>query len=222
MSITSIRRFIRRARHRTAESFIAPPEAFASHLPILIGLAGILRVRKVLELGCGTFSTPTLLSRRCFPHLEKLDSLETERTWIEKAAEIVGRDPRWTPTAVGGSMASCIPDLNLENYDLVLVDDSHSYEERARTIRAIAERKPPTGLYLIHDFEAPVYQTASRKFAYRFTFDALLPNTGANWNQDVINSRHFTELNNKIRSFAQNLKSLDVTAWYSALRQSEN
>lgn len=222
MSIASIKGLINRVRGRNSEPFIAPPEAFASHLPILIGVGGMLQVRTVLELGCGTFSTPTFLNRRFFPELEELSSLETDRAWIEKTVELINNDPRWTPTVVDGSVANAVADVDFERYDLVMVDDSHTYAERARTIEAIAARKPASGLYLIHDFESILYQHAARPFLERFTFDALSPNTGANWNHRTISVPALVQLNKKIRTFAQNLKPTNVNAWYSVLRNGEN
>ena len=217
MTIGFAKRLIDRARQTKRRPLPAPPEAFASHLPILIGLGEMLPVRRVLELGCGTFSTPTFLDRRFFPLVEELHSIENEPKWIRNAEELTSGDPRWTPTLIEGAVANAVSRLDLDVYDLVMVDDSHTYAERARTIEAIAQRKPRTGLYLIHDFESALYKRASRPFRSRFTFDALLPKTGATWNHTEIDRSLFERLNAKIRPLAERFSTVDVNAWFSAL-----
>jgi SAM-dependent methyltransferase len=217
MTIGFAKRLIDRARQGKRRTLVAPPEAFASHLPILIGLGQTLPIRRVLELGCGTFSTPTFLDRRFFPLLEELHSLENEAEWIRKAEELTSGDPRWTPSLIEGAVANAVSRLDLEFYDLVMIDDSHTYAERARTIETIAQRKPHGGLYLIHDFESSLYQRASRPFKSRFTFDALLPKTGANWNHTDVDISMFERLNAKIRPLTKRFNAMDVNAWFSAL-----
>ena len=53
-----------------------------------------MKVRSVLELGSGPFSTSLFLDRRVFPDLEKLTSYEDDLRWAALVAERVGTDPR--------------------------------------------------------------------------------------------------------------------------------
>jgi hypothetical protein len=70
------------------------PEAFATHIPVLVGVATLLEVRCVLELGVGRYSTPLFLNRDVFPSLTQLDSLEDDPGWAEDAAVLAHADPR--------------------------------------------------------------------------------------------------------------------------------
>src|SRR5213083_1622075 len=84
---------------------------YATHLPILVGIARLLKVKRVLELGCGQYSTSTFLDRSAFPDLITLHSLENDRHWIEKMSEMIRKDPRASLSFVDGPMSSAISGL---------------------------------------------------------------------------------------------------------------
>lgn len=94
--------------------------AYASHLPVLRMVAGLLNPATVLELGSGEFSTPFFLS---LP-IRRLVSVEADEHWR-------GRLPADERLEVRSSS----DDLNPEDFDLVLVDDGQNAEQRERTIR---------------------------------------------------------------------------------------
>src|SRR5215212_3358405 len=83
---------------RLCVKYFSTPRArndYATHVPILIGLARLREIKTVLEFGCGHYSTLTFLNRSAFPDLEKLQSIENDDTWaatVQKAAS----DDRWT------------------------------------------------------------------------------------------------------------------------------
>src|ERR1044071_885749 len=58
---------------RLCGKYFSTPRAhndYATHIPILIGLARLREIRRVLEFGCGRYSTLTFLKASAFPHLE--------------------------------------------------------------------------------------------------------------------------------------------------------
>jgi predicted O-methyltransferase YrrM len=63
---------------------------YATHVPILIGLARMREIKNVLEFGCGHYSTLTFLNRAAFPHLVKLHSIENDSSWSETIRELPG------------------------------------------------------------------------------------------------------------------------------------
>ena len=69
---------------------------YATHLPVLSAASSVMKVRSVLELGSGPFSTPLFLGRRVFPDLEKLISHEDDPRSAAVVTERVGRTPDWT------------------------------------------------------------------------------------------------------------------------------
>src|SRR5450759_2469319 len=68
--------------------------AYATHVPYLTGIAKLAEVRRVVEFGCGEYSTLTFLDREVFPALERLDSFEDDPQWIEKVRVMAAGDKR--------------------------------------------------------------------------------------------------------------------------------
>ena len=62
---------------------------------------------------------------------------------------------------------SILSELDLAEYDLVLVDSSTEAARRAALIRELADRSTGTGLVVIHDFEIDLYKRAAKGFLNR-------------------------------------------------------
>src|ERR1051326_6007095 len=78
--------------------YFAPPRAlndYATHIPMLIGLARLREMRSVFEFGCGKYSTLTFLNRSAFPHLERLCSIENDESWAATIQNAAQADQRW-------------------------------------------------------------------------------------------------------------------------------
>jgi precorrin-6B methylase 2 len=196
-----------------ARFFLAPRARndYATHIPILIGLARLRAIRRVLEFGCGHYSTLTFLNTSAFPDLERLHSIENDDAWATTIQEAAKDDPRWTLQLVSGEICESIPDL--ESFDLILIDDSKTSAQRAATIRAVAAKQPQHPWIVIHDFEVDEYRDAASAFKHRHRFRAYNPETGVIANSSL-------DLRGLNRSLKQNAKSLDpdnITAWSSAI-----
>ena len=163
-----------------ARYFLAPRALndYATHIPILIGLARIREIRSVLEFGCGNYSTLTFLNASAFPQLERLQSIENDESWAGTIQEVAKHDSRWTLRVVNGEIADAVCDIDLEAFDLILIDDSKSSAQRAATIRAIATKQPQHAWIVIHDFEVEEYRRAASGFKNRHRFRAYNPETG--------------------------------------------
>ena len=190
-----------------------PSNAFATHLPVLVGIARLFSIRKVLELGCGKYSTPTFLDRNIFPDLEILHSIETESGWADQIAASVKADPRATVTSVSKPMSAAVSGIRFEDYDLVFIDDSATYEERAETIRSVAQQSTQAKLTVIHDYECALYQEAAAAFANRFAFTALVPHTGLVWNKFSVEAGNLRALNRLIKKHARRIPPEDTSNW---------
>ena len=70
------------------------PLDHASHLPVLIGIGMKSRIRRVLEIGSGPYSTPLFLNLEVFPDLTELVSVEPNAEWAQKARSYGRRDSR--------------------------------------------------------------------------------------------------------------------------------
>ncbi|HKG48379.1 MAG TPA: class I SAM-dependent methyltransferase [Pyrinomonadaceae bacterium] len=129
-------------------------------------------------MGCGHYSTLTFLNRSAFPHLERLHSLENDDSWAAAIQAAAKHDDRWTLRLVDGEISESISDLDLEAFDLILIDDSKTSAQRAATIRAIAGKQPQRPWIVIHDFEVEEYRHAAASFNHRHRFRAYNPETG--------------------------------------------
>lgn len=64
----------------------------ATHVPVIIGLARILTIKNVLELGAGEYSTPLFLNRRAFPSLISLHSYENNASYAQSVKRMICDD----------------------------------------------------------------------------------------------------------------------------------
>ncbi|HEX3253060.1 MAG TPA: class I SAM-dependent methyltransferase [Pyrinomonadaceae bacterium] len=197
---------------RLCGKYFAAPRArndYATHVPVLIGLARMREIRNVLEFGCGYYSTLTFLNRAAFPHVERLHSVENDSSWSELISEVAKNDKRWSLQLVDGEIADSISSLNLERFDLILIDDSKTSAQRAATIRAVANKQPHRPWIAIHDFEVGEYRAAASGFRQRHIFKAYNPETGLVANS-IVNARPLARL---LKDNRKALQPDDVNGW---------
>ena len=184
---------------------------------MLIGLAGLRNVERVLELGCGNYSTKTFLNRSAFPHLKELRSLENDPLWARTVRLNVSDDPRCSILFTSNAIADAVSKLDLDYFDLVFADDSTTSEQRAATIRTLSALRPQNPWLLIHDYEVPDYQRAAAGFSHKFVFDAYNPATGLVFNFRNQRQTHLKNLNQRVKANSS-LEPDDVAGWLRVLR----
>jgi len=195
-----------------------PPRAtnpYLTHIPVLLSLPSWIRVRNVLEFGCGDFSTRTFLDRQYYPELQRIDSYENDSTWATHIRQQFGGDARLSVRFVDGAICDTVHSLNLEQYDLVFIDDSATGEERSATIRAVALQCPKRAIVVVHDFEYYPYRRASAAFRHRFRFTSLNPNTGLLWNDGPLAKSVMGRLNRVLRNSGE---ITNTDEWAETLR----
>lgn len=192
-----------------------PPRArndYATHVPVLIGLASLRRIERVLEFGCGHYSTKTFLNRAAFPDLKELHSVENDPVWAKQ----IKTDPRGKLHITTAPISDTVSSFDLETFDLILVDDSKTAAERAATIRALSVFHPSNPWLLIHDYEVDEYQRAA-SFKHRFIFKAYNPQTGfvANHNPE----HGLKAIDKQIKTNKTRLEPDDVDGWLRVFRK---
>ena len=203
---------------RRCVKYFSAPRAlndYATHIPILIGLARMREIRSVLEFGCGRYSTLTFLNELVFPHLERLHSIENDDSWAQTIQEAAKGDPRWTLRLVNSEISESVSDLDLESFDLILIDDSKTSAQRAATIRAVARKQPKHPWIVIHDFEVDEYRRAAFDFKHQHRFRAYNPETGVMANQ----ISEWKTIDRIIKSKAKVFEPDAVVSWIECLRQ---
>jgi len=193
---------------------------YTTHLPILIGLAKLVKIRRVIEFGCGTYSTLTFLNRDCFPDLDTLHSFENDKLWAEEIGRAIQGDNRSTLTFFDQPMSLIAKSTNLERADLIFIDDSQNPADRARTIEYVVNEYKGDGIVVIHDYEFHMYQEASATAPRRFRFKALNPNTGVIWfKSNILERKDLIRLDKDIRQRAAIISPNDIAGWTRLLDQ---
>ena len=208
-----LKKIVKRVKQRLFGPTTRAKNDYATHLPILVGLARSATVRSVLELGCGQYSTLTFLNRDVFPDLEFLDSYETDPLWAATIKASTDTDSRLTLKLVDGPMAESLAQTNLEAYDLILVDDSGNSDERTKTIKTLVERRPRRPIVVLHDFEVPAYANVARSFRHRYSFRVFNPETGVVWENQPRKRKAFKEIGTVLKQHAGKLQPDDVPGW---------
>jgi hypothetical protein len=203
---------------RKLKSVLAPlpPRAtndYATHVPVLIGLASLRRIERVLEFGCGRYSTRTFLDRAAFPDLKELHSVENDPAWAKQ----IKTDARGKLHLTTGPISDMVSSFDLETFDLILVDDSKTAAERAATIRTLTVFHPSNPWLLIHDYEVDEYQRASDSFKQRFIFKAFNPQTG--FVSNAGEEHELKAIDKQIKANRTRLEPDDVEGWVRVFRK---
>lgn len=192
--------------------------AYATHVPVLVGLARLLRIKCVLEFGSGRYSTMAFLDRNVFPQLEILHSVEDDEVWRDEVLNLTGGDPRLCVELVGTPHETAVR-VSPEKYDLILIDDSRSVENRVRTIQSLMSKKTQPALLVIHDFEIPDYRSAAKMRGFHsFRFRALLPETGVLFAGSRLNFRELRSLESLIRKWTPYVDPGDHKGWAHVIK----
>jgi len=213
LGLWRLRRLVRHGRVLAKRARVAP----STHIPVLIGLSQIVRPERVLELGCGLYSTLAFLNRSAFPFVRQLRSYENDPLWADRIEELTREERRIELLRVTVSMAEAVTDLNVDGYDLIFIDDSKNRLERSATIQAIARKRIGAALVVVHDFEEPEYRAALRRLPNSYRFCALNPNTGVAWADLAMSRRRLRALDRAIRRNARVADTTDISAWLRIL-----
>jgi hypothetical protein len=206
-------------------SFGLPQRAgnpYATHVPALVGISAIIEPARVVEFGCGLYSTSTFLNRNIFPKLIELLSFENDLRWAESIAPLASKDPRLHILSVEGAMHVAARGAPLAKYDLLFVDDSTCVEDRCKTIEAVGDSVGSGTAMLIHDFEVHDYRRALPHGIRVFVFDAFMPLTAVCWKGRMIDPRRLRATNERIKRLARRIAPEAADAWYDALYTSSN
>jgi len=136
---------------------------YGTHIPILKALAKAIEIRSVIEFGAGRFSTPLFLDRAAFPLLERLVSIETDKTWAAEAFS--AGDPRHV-VHLCASEPDAVQSYIGRRFDLALVDGP--LDSRPEIIAAAWTLAPITA---VHDAEErPINKAVMDSFRFVYLF----------------------------------------------------
>jgi hypothetical protein len=195
------------------------PNDYATHVPILVGIASAFRVVKILEFGSGLYSTLTFLNRFVCPDVRDVDSIETDPQWFSKICIAASGDSRLRMHLVEEPIEGALEKFALDDYDLILVDSSTDAKRRASLLYELARRRSLNALVAIHDFEVGLYRAAAQPFRNRVECAAYNPSTGILWQSDPRLASTIRGVSRIIRRYSKKLQPDDVQSWSAAFRK---
>ncbi len=135
-------------------------EDYRTHELVLRHYLDVLKMRKaeglqVLELGPGDYSTSLILEPSFDAHLV---SFEDDEEWYDHLRETIKGDGRWLCHRTK-DMLHEVSTLDLDDYDLILIDNGTEQPDREPMIRQVLLARP-RGVVVIHDTEVKEYSEA--------------------------------------------------------------
>jgi hypothetical protein len=188
-------------------------QPFATHIPVLIGVAAVCFPHRLIEFGSGNFSTLTFLDERIFPSLNQIESYENDLSWMQEMETKVAGDSRVTCRFFEGKMRDAVSQAGVAAADLIFIDDSANGWERAHTVTEVARTCREKPITIVHDYDLPAIRFACRKFDYRFPFTAFTPQSCAVWNGNPGRRAWLEGVERRITENASRLPAADAQGW---------
>jgi hypothetical protein len=180
----------------------------ASHVPVLVLLSCLFKIKSVLEIGSGPLSTHLFLDRKIYSDLETLVSVETDPEWIAKMKASTAGDNRV-------KFIEHIPQ-RLHKYDLVFIDGPQDEKARGAVIKSMLLKRL-NGLFVVHDINNPQYSARMNFKLKRYIFKFVVPYTGVFRREVVLPISQFTAaealIQDKFNKFEE-----DWTSWKQIMR----
>ena len=192
---------------------------YATHIPILVGVASAIRIERILEFGSGMYSTLTFLNRLAFPDVLHVDSVESDPEWMSKISDAAKGDSRLRMRLVQEPIESVLREIQLDSYDFILVDSSTDAGRRASLIHELAARQDFRALVAVHDFEIGLYRAAANGFRNVVEYAAYNPCTGILWQTGPGPGTALKQLSKIIYRYSKKFQPDDVQAWAAAFRE---
>lgn len=184
--------YLRRRTFRSRFKKMAP-DPFATHIPILLGVAAITSPLRILELGGGRFSTPCLADRSLFPSVKEVHTLEDDPEWAN-VLHALDLEPGRSCVEVVPSIRHRLVTMDISPYDLIFVDNSMSVAERADTLAVVLDRARSDAIVVVHDFEWRAYRAAVKYPWKYYSFRVWKPETGVLWRNERLSRQQLTAL----------------------------
>jgi hypothetical protein len=196
-------------------------QPYATHIPVLVGVAAACRPKRLVEFGSGDFSTLTFLDQTVFPSILRVESYENNPEWMQHMEAKLAGNPRGVVHFFQGRMRAAVAAADPGAADLIFIDDSPSGWERAHTVLEVARTCRERPIAVVHDYDLPAIRLACRKFKHRFAFTSFTPQSCAVWNGDPHRKALLEGVARRLEDNASSLSVSDARGWakvFSGLR----
>jgi hypothetical protein len=188
-------------------------DPYATHVPILVGVAAACRPELLIEFGSGTFSTLSFLDDVAFPSLQRVESYENNREWFEQVREEIPLNSRISLQFVEGDMYRAVRNANTSGAAMIFIDDSPTSKARVSTVEEVARECGTKPVVVLHDNDLWRLRLATRKFENRISFDAFNPQSCVMWHGHPERRPALEKVNRIIHRHATIVPLTDIRAW---------
>ncbi len=194
-------------------------EPYATHVPILVGVAAAFKSESIIEFGSGTFSTLAFLNETAFPFIRRVDSYENDQKWFNQVRKELTRGARVNLHFVEGEMHQAVGAANPTNADLIFIDDSPTAIARVPTVREVARRCGVQPIVILHDNDLWRLRLASRRFENRISFNTFNPQCCVMWHGHPERMSALRRIRHVIRQYSTNIPLTNIEAWMQAFKK---
>jgi hypothetical protein len=188
-------------------------EPYATHVPVLVGVAAACRPKLLIEFGSGAFSTLSFLDDVAFPSLERVESYENNLEWFEQIQNKMPLNALVKLQFVEGDMYRAVEGANTHSASMIFIDDSPTAATRVPTVEEVASRCGTEPVVVLHDHDLWRLRLATRKFENRISFDAFNPQCCVMWHGHPERKPVLRKVNRIIRQHAGDVALTDVRSW---------
>lgn len=191
-------------------------EPYATHVPVLVGVAAACKPESIIEFGSGTFSTMSFLDETAFPWTRRVDSYENNRQWFDQVREKLPPSMRVSLHFAEGEMYKAVDAVNACAADMIFVDDSPTDRARVRTLEGLARSCGTRPVVVLHDYDLWRLRLATRRFEHRISIDTFNPQCCIMWQGHPERRQRLQRVGRIIRECGATIALIDVRAWAGA------
>jgi hypothetical protein len=208
-----LKRYARAIFNRVIDLAPRSKEPYATHVPVLVGVAATCKPKLLIEFGAGSFSTLSFLDEVAFPSLQEVRSYENNKEWFEQIRERSHHSSRVNLQYIEGDMYRAVASANVADADMIFLDDSPTAETRVPTVKEVSRLCGERPIVILHDYELWRLRLAARKFENCVAFDTFHPQCCAVWHGHPGRRPILENVNRTIRQHASDISLADIRGW---------
>jgi hypothetical protein len=217
-----LRRWVRKLYQLSIGLGPRSDQPYATHVPVLVGVAAALKPKRLIEFGSGSFSTLSFLDDVVFPSLEEVRSYENNEEWFKQIQAKSRGSSRVDLQYFAGDMYRAVAGANVAAADMIFLDDSPSAEERVKTVKEVSRLCGDGPIAVIHDYEMLKLRLVAHKFEHCVAFEAFNPQCCAVWHGHPERRPILEDVSRTIQQHAGAVPPTDARAWIEVFTAQSN
>jgi hypothetical protein len=194
-------------------------EAYATHSPILVGVAAAFRPESIIEFGSGDFSTASFVDEAAFPSIRRVDSYENDREWFDQVRQKLSSSRLVNFHFVAGDMYKAVRAANPAAADMIFIDDSSTTRARVSTVEEVARSCGTRPLVVLHDNDQRRLRLATLKFEHRASINTFNPQCCVMWHGHPERAARLQRVGGIIRDHGASIPVTDIRGWAKVFSQ---